>query len=105
MTEQIQDTWTAENILQYLEAHREQLKALGVVQLGLFGSYARGEQTTDSDLDFIVEMESTSFKNYMTLWHFLEDSFEMSVDLGEQHLIRDEIRPQVLRDVRYVKGL
>lgn len=100
-----QGQWTAEAILDFLHAHRDTLRQMGVLQIGLFGSYARDEQRPDSDMDFLVTMEDASYRKYMTVWNFLEDHFGPKVDLGEPHLLRDEIRPQVLRDVRYVAGL
>ncbi|GAB4512249.1 MAG: hypothetical protein OHK0046_11500 [Anaerolineae bacterium] len=45
---------TAETILQTLSEHHETLRELGAVKLGLFGSFVRGEQRPDSDLDFVV---------------------------------------------------
>lgn len=101
----MQAQWTADTILAFLESHTDELRAMGVVKLGLFGSYARGQQTPESDMDFLVEMRSPSYRDFMNVWHFLEDSFEHPVDLGEAHLIRDEIRDRVLQDVRYVTGL
>lgn len=105
MTERVQTQWNAEQVLAYLRAHRERLRGFGVRTIGLFGSYARGEQLPGSDMDFIVEMERTSYRDFMNLWNFLEDSFGVKVDLGEAHTLRDEIRPQVMEDVRYVEGL
>jgi uncharacterized protein len=105
MSEQVQAQLQADSILSFLEAHADQLKAMGVVKLGLFGSYVRGEQTPESDLDFLVQMRSPSYRDFMKVWHFLEDSFGKEVDLGEEHLIREEIKARVLQDVRYVAGL
>ncbi len=102
MTEQTQTRWTAETILDFLRTHREELSAMGVVKIGLFGSYARGEQRADSDIDFLVTMSSPSFKNFMDVWHFLEDHLEHEIDLGEEDYLREELRPQVMRDVVYV---
>jgi uncharacterized protein len=104
MSEQLQTQWTADSILRFLEAHANELKAMGVVKIGLFGSYVRGEQTPESDLDFLVQMGNPSYRDFMNVWHFLEDSFGKQVDLGEEHLIREEIKASVLRDVRYVTG-
>jgi predicted nucleotidyltransferase len=98
-----QTRWTANTILDFLRNHTEELKAMGVVKIGLFGSYVRGEQSPDSDMDFLAEFESVSYRNYMNLWHFLEDSFGVKVDLGEPHTLREEIRHHVIKEVRYVE--
>lgn len=105
MSDDVKVTWDADSILAFLESHRDELRAMGVQRIGLFGSYARGEQSPDSDMDFLAEFESVSYRNFMNLWHFLEDSFGVKVDLGEPHTLREEIRPYVMRDVRYVEGL
>jgi hypothetical protein len=44
-----------EEVLQILAANQERLKALGVKSLDLFGSVARDEARSDSDVDFLVE--------------------------------------------------
>jgi predicted nucleotidyltransferase len=97
--------WTADTVLDFLRNHTEELKAMGVVKIGLFGSYVRGEQSSDSDMDFLAAFESVSYRNYMNLRHFLEDSFGVKVDLGEPHTLRDEIRPHVMKEVRYIETL
>ncbi|MCK9377600.1 MAG: nucleotidyltransferase domain-containing protein [Syntrophobacterales bacterium] len=50
-----------ETVLKKLEEHRETIRGFGVNRLGLFGSCARGEATSGSDLDFVVELEKKSF--------------------------------------------
>jgi len=46
-----------------------------VKNIGIFGSFARGEQTLKSDIDILVEFdkEGKTFRNYMELKYFLED--------------------------------
>lgn len=95
MAEQV-TVWTAESILAFLEAHLETLRSFGVLKLGLFGSYARGEQGAGSDMDFLVRMATPSFDRYMHLKFFLEDHFGCKVDLGEEEYLREEIRPYVM---------
>jgi predicted nucleotidyltransferase len=98
--------WTADTILAFLQDHADELRHMGVVKLGLFGSYVRGEQRPDSDMDFLVSMrDMSSYRAFMRVWNFLEDNFQLKIDLGEEHTLREEIRPQVLREVRYVPTL
>ena len=44
-------------ILALIQEHRDALGAFGVRRLGLFGSFVRGEQRVESDIDFLVEFE------------------------------------------------
>ncbi len=95
---------TAEQILAFLESHAAALREMGVVRIGLFGSYARGDQRPGSDVDLLVTMTDPSYQRFMAVWHFLEDSLQVRVDLGEAHLLRDEIRDVLMKELRYAQG-
>ena len=62
-----------ERIVATLSANEAKIKSFGVRSLSLFGSSARGENTPESDLDFVVEFEKKSFDSYMDLKLFLEE--------------------------------
>jgi len=62
---------TQEEIMGALTKNRDELRRFHVNRLGLFGSYARGEQNEGSDLDFLVNFETKSFDNYMDLKFYL----------------------------------
>jgi hypothetical protein len=70
-------------ILEFLEKNAEQLKKYGVKQIGLFGSFATGKNTNNSDIDILVEFKvgEKTFDNYMDLKFFLEDKLKRKVDL------------------------
>jgi predicted nucleotidyltransferase len=46
------------DVMNFLCANRDRLHALGVMRIGLFGSYVRGEQQAGSDVDLLVEFEA-----------------------------------------------
>ena len=48
---------TKAEVIERLQQQREQLRALGVARLGLFGSFVRDEARPESDVDFLVELE------------------------------------------------
>lgn len=75
----------------------------GVMKIGLFGSYARGDAREDSDVDIIVELKSENISDhYFSLLHFLEDTFNRKIDLGVASSIKPEIRKYIERDIIYV---
>lgn len=66
---------------------------------GIFGSYARGEQKKESDVDILVELaEEVSLFGFIDLKQALEKAIRRKVDLVEYECIRKEIRDQVLKD-------
>jgi uncharacterized protein len=91
-----------EEVLGLIEQNRDALKRLGVRRLGLFGSSARGEATSSSDLDFVVEK---SFDAYMDLKAYLEDLFGCRVDLVLADTIKPRLRPIIQRETVYASGL
>lgn len=53
----------------------------GVDAIGLFGSYARNEQKTDSDIDVLVKFRQPELKSLVGLLDFLESAFGKKVDI------------------------
>lgn len=49
--------FTKEAILKALEENMKEIREFGVKKLGLFGSFVRGEQKDESDIDILVEFE------------------------------------------------
>ena len=69
----------------------------GIKRMGLFGSYARGEQNDNSDLDFLIdEGNMRGLYQYMGLILDLEDTFGCHVDVVmdgiEDHAFLDRIK-------------
>ena len=98
-------TKTGEDILDAIGRHREQITRLGVRRLALFGSSARGEETPDSDLDFVVEFDTKSFDAYMALKEYLEKLFGRRVDLVLADAIKPRLRPVILEEAVHAPGL
>ena len=94
--------WTADSILEFLQANFDELKAMGVTKIGLFGSYVRGEQAPDSDIDFLFSMPNMTWTSWMDVWNFLETELGTRVDLVPEKDLRPELQPTVMAEVRYV---
>lgn len=88
-------------IILKLEKNRETIRRFGVRRLALFGSYAKGTETPDSDLDFIVEFKTKSFDAYMDLKFYLEKLFKRRVDLVLSDVIKPRLRPTILKEAVY----
>ncbi len=96
---------TSDEILRKLAENQQTIRGFGVRRLGIFGSYVRGEQTETSDIDFLVEFERPTFKNYFGLKFFLEKLFECKVDLAFHDTIKPRIRKTILEETVYAEGL
>ena len=80
---------------------REKFK---VKEIGLFGSFARGNPKKRSDIDILVEFEPDyeTFDNYMELKFFLEEILKAKVDLVIKDAVRKELRERILSEAVYV---
>ena len=93
-----------ESIIEILKEHERELKEkYGVKSIGIFGSYVRGQQRKDSDLDVLVEFErSVDFFEFLELEEYLSSVLRVKVDLVPKKSLRPEIAKNVLKEVVYV---
>jgi predicted nucleotidyltransferase len=92
------------DVLDTLRAQREQLRALGVSRLGLFGSFSQDRPRQDSDVDLLIEFRpgEKSFDNFMAVSELLEALFARRVELVTPESLSPYIGPHILREVEYV---
>lgn len=95
---------TPDTIFGILAEHREDLRALGVRALGLFGSFRRGEAHVESDMDFLVTLDQPTLRSYMAVKELIEHLFGRSVDLVMADAIKPRIRGRIFAEVVYVPG-
>jgi len=77
---------TKEYILDKLREHKPHIQnEFGVEKIGLFGSYATGKQTKNSDIDIFVNFKETKFKKIAGLWNYLEEMYHTKIDLFREH--------------------
>lgn len=92
-----------EDVLNIIGNHKTEIRDLGVRRYGLFGSFARGQTTEQSDIDILVEFEpgQKTFDNFMKLAFFLEDLLGRDVDLVTLESLSPYIGPYILKEVEY----
>ena len=95
---------TKEDILRCLLAKKDSLAALGVISLGLFGSFVHGEQTPSSDVDILIEFapDKHTFDNFMEVSFLLEDLLGRKVDIVTPEALSPYIGPYILKEVERV---
>lgn len=95
---------TLEDIKQTLRATKPLLlEQYRVTEVGIFGSYARGEQTQTSDVDVLIDYEQapTLFK-LVELREYLAGVVGVKVDVVTKNGLKPRIRERVLSEVIYV---
>ena len=95
---------TGKEVISLLKRYKDLLKKYKVKRTGLFGSYARGEQKRDSDIDFLVEFEEPNFDNFMDLVFSLESLFKKKVELITNGSLSPYIEPYVEKEVRWYEA-
>jgi len=89
-----------------LRKHLEELKErYGVREIGIFGSYLRGEAREESDLDILVEFEpdaKISLLDFVELENYLSDLLGVKVDLVEGSALKPRIGKRILAEVVYL---
>lgn len=75
------------------------LKQAGVTRSSIFGSYVRGEQRQDSDIDMLVEVpKGTGFFAFVRLQRKLEDILHKKVDLVTYRSLHPLLRDRILKE-------
>ncbi len=71
-----------------------------VKEIGLFGSFIRGEQGTSSDIDLLAEFEDNAdLFDLIGLAMHMEEIFQRPVDIIPKHALRPELREAILSQV------
>lgn len=94
---------TLEDVKNILSRHKEKLKQnYKVKEIGIFGSYARGEQKEISDVDIMVEFEEPVGLVFVHLADFLEKLIGVKVDLTTKDAIKPNRWKYIKDDLIYV---
>ncbi len=93
-----------DDVLAKLKEAEAELKARGVTHAALFGSVARGEERSDSDIDIMVEIDPAAVVGvyaYVSLVRSITDMFPVRVDVSNRAALKYDVRPSAERDAIY----
>jgi len=94
---------TKEYILNFLRTNKQLLnEKYSVTKIGLFGSYARGEENINSDIDLAIISTKKDFFLREDLREFLESKFNLKVDIGYIDSFREYYKEKIEKDLIYV---
>jgi len=95
---------TREDILNYLSTNKERFKKLySVNKIGIFGSYARNEATSNSDIDIVVDLNKTTMFGLVAIKEDIETYFKTHVDIVElRERMNTLLRKRIDKEAIYV---
>ena len=90
-----------QEILDRLRENERALRERGVTHAALFGSRARGEERSDSDIDIMVEVDPDahiSLFDYAGIVQYIEELFPVPVDVANREGLKPFVRPSAERE-------
>ncbi len=99
--------YSQQDILQFISANRTYLRdRFHIAKIGIFGSYAREEQTKDSDIDLIVDFEKNTPELYelkLQIKQFFKNKFDIEVDICRERYMKPRFRKRIENEAIYVE--
>lgn len=90
-------------IIKILQQHKEELfKKYPIKTMALFGSYSKGEETKDSDIDVMVELSRADARAFINLSHELEEIVKRKIDLVSGNGVKERYMKTIEKDLLYV---
>ena len=93
-----------EIILFKIQQKKEALSTLGVEEIGLFGSYARGDEKINSDIDILITFKSgeEKYDNLLAVYDILENLFPgKKIEVVTRTGLSPYMGPKILKQVMY----
>jgi predicted nucleotidyltransferase len=89
--------------LALIEAHAQELHALGARRIGVFGSFATNKATPESDVDVYVEFSEgmKTYDNFYAIYELLRELFDSPIDLVTDGALSERKARLIMPTVRY----
>ena len=86
-----------------IESHAAELRALGARKIGVFGSFAKGEETPESDVDVYLEFAEgmKTYDNFFAIHELLQELFGRPIDLVTDGSLSERKARIIVPTVRY----
>ena len=96
---------TRDQILTFLTQNKKLFRdKYHIIRIGIFGSYARGDQNLKSDIDLLVEFEDNTQDLYdlkLQLKDFFRTKLGIEVDICREKYIKPRIKKSILKETIY----
>lgn len=78
------------------------MEKYAIKKVGFFGSYARNQQTKNSDLDILIELGEGLGWEFFNIQLELEEFFNLKVDVVTDEALKKRLKENILNDVIFV---
>ncbi|MEA1878309.1 MAG: nucleotidyltransferase domain-containing protein [Bacteroidota bacterium] len=96
---------TKEQIISFLIDNKNYFREnFNIVRIGIFGSYSRGDNTTTSDIDLLVEFEDGTIDLYdkkCKLKAYIKENLCLDADICREKYIKPRFKASILKEARY----
>lgn len=96
---------TRNQILSFLTQNKKLFRdKYHIIRIGIFGSYARGEQNINSDIDLLVEFEDNTQDLYdlkQQIKDYFRENLDIEVDICREKYIKPRIKKSILKETIY----
>lgn len=97
---------TVDEVKEILQKHKSEIaQKYKVKEIGIFGSFVRGEQKKRSDVDILVEFDEKDIPDlleFIAMEEYIRKLLRKKVDLIRKEAIRTEIKERILKEVVYI---
>jgi predicted nucleotidyltransferase len=91
------------NIISFLTMNKQEYyDRFNITRLALFGSYAKGLEHDDSDIDIVIEMENNNYFKLIAFENFISEKLDRKVDVGFFSSMKSFIKKSIEKDLVYV---
>jgi len=98
---------TKNEILTFLSKNKKLFRErFHIIRIGIFGSYARGDQNTNSDIDLLVEFEEGTPDLYdlkLQIKEFFRYNLQVEIDICREKYLKPRIKKSILRETVYAE--
>ncbi len=83
----------------FFDSIRAYLQQKKVTKAALFGSFARGEQNAESDIDLLIEKEGMTFFEVLQMEEDLQELTQRKIDIVEFQAIKNSLKSYIFKDL------
>ncbi len=96
--------YTKDDVIKVLLSYKKEIRSFKIDRIGLFGSFNKGDNKTESDIDLLIEFQQgkKTFKNYTGAYLFLKNVLQKEIDFLTPESLSPYVGQHILKSIDYV---